>query len=36
VMLAQKSAETERVLPKTLEGYPVVPEVTGEIHPLGI
>jgi hypothetical protein len=35
VLLAQKSAETERALPKTLEGYPVVPEVTGEIHPLG-
>jgi hypothetical protein len=35
VMLAQKSAETERAIPKTLEGYPVVLEVTGEIHPLG-
>jgi hypothetical protein len=34
VMLAQKSAETERALPKTLEGYPVVTEVTGEIRPL--
>jgi hypothetical protein len=35
VMLAQKSAETERAIPKTLEGYPVVTEVTGEIRPLG-
>ena len=35
VMLAQKSAETERAIPKTLEGYPVVFEVTGEIRPLG-
>jgi hypothetical protein len=35
VMLVQKSAETERAIPKTLEGYPVVTEVTGEIRPLG-
>ena len=35
VMLAQKSAETERAIPKTLEGYPVVTEVTGEVRPLG-
>jgi hypothetical protein len=34
VMLAQKSAETERAIPKMLEGYPVVVEVTGEIRPL--
>ena len=34
VMLAQKSAEAERAVPKTLEGYPVVLEVTGEIRPL--
>ena len=34
VMLAQKSAETEGALPKTLEGYPVVVEVTGELRPL--
>jgi hypothetical protein len=34
VMLARKSAETERALPKTLEGHPVVLEVTGEIRPL--
>src|SRR5437667_4972134 len=35
VMLARKSAETERVLPHSLEGYAVVTEVTGEIRPLG-
>jgi hypothetical protein len=35
VMLARPSVETERALPKTLEGYPVVSEVTGEIRPLG-
>ena len=35
VMLARKTAETERAIPRTLEGYPVVPEVTGEIRPLG-
>lgn len=35
VMLAQKSAETERAIPKTLGGYPVVIEVTGEIKPIG-
>src|SRR2546428_9250339 len=35
VMLARKSPETERALPRSLEGYPVVTEVTGEIRPLG-
>jgi hypothetical protein len=35
VMLARKSPETERALPRSLEGYPVVSEVTGEIRPLG-
>jgi hypothetical protein len=35
VMLARKTAETERAIPRTLEGYPVVSEVTGEIRPLG-
>jgi len=34
VMLAQKSVETERAIPKTIEGFPVVIEVTGEIKPL--
>jgi hypothetical protein len=33
IMLAQKSAETERRIPRTIEGYPVVLEVTGEIRP---
>jgi hypothetical protein len=35
VMLAQKSPETERAIPKSLEGYPLIIEVTGEIKPLG-
>ena len=35
VMLARRTAETERAIPKMLEGYPVVVEVTGEIRPLG-
>src|SRR5881392_1868860 len=35
VMLLRKSDETERAIPKTLEGYPVVMEVTGAIRPLG-
>ena len=34
VMLLRKSDETERAIPKILEGYPVVTEVTGEIRPL--
>ena len=34
VMLARKTPESERDLPKTIEGYPVVSEVTGEIRPL--
>jgi hypothetical protein len=33
-MLAQKSPETERAIPKSIEGFPVVIEVTGEIKPL--
>ena len=34
VMLARKTPESERDLPKSIEGYPVVSEVTGEIRPL--
>lgn len=34
VMVAAKSAELERAIPKTIEGYPVLLEVTGEIRPL--
>lgn len=34
VMLARKDAALERSLLRTLEGYRVVPEVTGEIKPL--
>jgi hypothetical protein len=35
VMLARKTPESERDIPKTLEGHPVISEVTGEIKPLG-
>jgi len=31
VMLAEKNHETEEKIPQTLDGYPVVTEVTGEI-----
>jgi len=34
VMLARKTPEAERDVPKSIEGYPVVSEVTGEIRPL--
>ena len=34
VMLARKDPNLERQIPRELEGYPVVTEVTGEIHPL--
>jgi hypothetical protein len=34
VMLAEKSPEAERAIPKSIEGFPVVLEVTGEIRPL--
>ena len=34
VMLARKTPEAGRDIPKTLEGYSVVTEVTGEIRPL--
>ena len=34
VMLARKSPDLERALPRTLEGHPVLTEVTGEIRPL--
>jgi hypothetical protein len=34
VMLARKDADLERRIPRTLEGHPVMTEVTGEIHPM--
>jgi len=34
VMITRKSPETERAIPRSLEGYPVVTEVTGTIRPL--
>jgi hypothetical protein len=35
VMLRKSDKALERSLPRELDGYPVVPEVTGEIRPLG-
>ena len=35
VMLARKTPETEHSIPRRIEGYPVVTEVTGEVRPLG-
>ena len=35
VMLARQNPEAERKIPGTIEGYPVVREVTGQIRPLG-
>lgn len=35
VMLARKTAESVRKIPRSIEGYPVIMEVTGEIRPLG-
>jgi multidrug efflux pump subunit AcrA (membrane-fusion protein) len=35
VMLRDDSARTAGTVPKTLEDYPVVLEVTGEVRPLG-
>jgi hypothetical protein len=35
VMVVAQTAELERAIPKTLEGFPVIIEVTGEVRPLG-
>ena len=35
VMLAKDDKETKRALPRELDGYRVLTEVTGEIRPLG-
>jgi hypothetical protein len=35
VMLAEATPETERQIPKRLDGYPVEVEVTGRIEPMG-
>ena len=35
VMLAERNEATERAIPKNIEGYAVVIEVTGELRPLG-
>ena len=34
VMLARKTPESARKVPRSIEGYPVIVEVTGEIRPL--
>jgi hypothetical protein len=34
VMLSKRSPETDRAIPRTIEGYPVIIEVSGEIRPL--
>ena len=34
VMLARDLPETRLAIPKSIEGYRVIPEVTGEIRPL--
>lgn len=34
VMLTRKDEALERSIPRTLDGYPVVTEVTGEIRPM--
>ena len=35
IMLARKTAESQRAIPRSVESYPVVIEITGEIRPLG-
>jgi hypothetical protein len=34
VMVVAKSAEIDKAVPKTIEGFPVIIEVTGKIKPL--
>jgi hypothetical protein len=34
VMLARKNSETEQKIPRSIEGYPVRVEVSGEIRPM--
>jgi hypothetical protein len=35
VMLARRNTESERKIPRMIEGYPVVIEVTGDVRALG-
>jgi hypothetical protein len=35
VMFARKNPESERKIPRTIEGYPVVTEITGRVRALG-
>jgi len=34
IMLARRTPEADRDIPKQLEGYPVIVEVSGQIRPL--
>lgn len=34
VMVVARTAALEKAIPKTLEGYPVIIDVTGEVRPL--
>jgi hypothetical protein len=34
IMLARKDGSLERSIPRRIEGYPVVTEITGEIRPM--
>ena len=36
VMLSRKSPATEQAIPRSIEGYDVITEVTGDIRPLGV
>src|SRR5947207_14574275 len=36
VMLSRKSSATEQAIPRSIEGYDVITEVTGDIRPLGV
>jgi hypothetical protein len=35
VMVSRKSPATEHAIPRSIEGYRVITEVTGDIRPLG-
>jgi hypothetical protein len=35
VMVARKNPESEQKIPRTIEGYPVVKEITGRVRALG-
>ena len=35
VMLSRETPEAQRTIPRTIEGYPVLVEITGQIRALG-